>query len=192
MKVIAFNGSPHINGNTERLLKVVLNELNKSGIETKILQVGTKHLHGCIGCLKCAENKNKKCILEKDEVNAYIEEMLSADGIIFGSPVYCSGMTSQLKALIDRSSLVAKMNDDMLKGKIGASVVAVRRCGASHTFSSINYFFLISQMIIPGSSYWNQGIGLEPGDVENDKEGIDTMINLGKNMAELLLKTRKI
>lgn len=191
MKVVAFNGSPREKGNTYYLLNVVLKELEKEGIETELIHIGNKLLHGCLGCYQCAKNKNKKCVIESDQVNSYIEKMLMADGIIFGSPVYCSGMSSPLKAFIDRSALVAKMNDDMLKQKVGASVVAVRRCGASSTFSAMNYFFLINQMIIPGSSYWNQGIGREPGDVEKDEEGIRTMITLGKNMAWLLQKIKR-
>jgi multimeric flavodoxin WrbA len=188
MKVVAFNGSPRKGGNTQIMLETVLAELAKEGIETKLIQLGIKPLNGCIACMKCMENKNKKCVINTDKVNEYIQEMLDADGIIFGSPTYVSDLSSNLKALIDRSALVAKANDDMFRRKVGAAVVAVRRCGAAHVFSSINFFFLIGQMIVPGSSYWNMGIGLHPGDVKNDAEGMQTMINLGENMAWLLKK----
>jgi len=189
MKVIAFNGSPRKNGNTHRLIQMVLEELEKEGIETELIWIGTKPLQGCIACGKCRKMQNNKCVFDNDPVNGWIQKMLEADAIILGSPVYCSDITGPLKTFIDRASFVTKMNnDDVLKGKLGAAVIAVRRCGAAHAFSTINYFFLISQMMVVGSSYWNMGIGLKPGDVENDEEGVRTMVNLGKNMAEELKK----
>ena len=116
--------------------------------------------------------------------------MIEADGIILGSPTYFSMMSSEMKALIDRAGFVAKSNSDMFKRKVGAAVVAVRRAGGIPTFDGINHFFLISQMIIPGSSYWNIGIGLNKGDVEKDVEGLATMDDLGRNMAWLLKKIK--
>ena len=115
--------------------------------------------------------------------------MIEADGIILGSPTYFSMMTSELKALIDHTGYVSRANDKLLNHKIGATVVAVRRAGSIPTFDAINHFFLINGMIIPGSSYWNVGIGLKKGDVEKDEEGIETMKTLGKNIAWLLKKT---
>jgi multimeric flavodoxin WrbA len=126
--------------------------------------------------------------VEKDEMNSYVEKMLGADGILLGSPTYFSDVSANMKALIERCGMVARANGDMLRRKVGAAVVAVRRAGATHVFSSLNYFFLIGQMIIPGSSYWNLGIGREPGEVRNDKEGMQTMANLGTNMAWLIRK----
>ncbi|MCK4870976.1 MAG: flavodoxin family protein [Gammaproteobacteria bacterium] len=190
MKVVAFNGSPNKDGNTSQLLKMVLSQLEEEGIETELIWLGNKPMQGCIACYKCVENKDKHCALNNDPINGYIDKMLEADGIILGSPTYVSDLSSTLKALIDRAGLVAKVNVDMLKYKVGAAVSAVRRCGAAHVFSSINYFFLINQMIVPGSSYWNMGIGRSPGDVQNDQEGIDTMTDLGKNMAWLLKKIK--
>jgi len=188
MKVIAFNGSPRKNGNTFLLLNMVLKEIAAEGIETKLIQLGAQPLRGCIGCLRCQEKQNQQCVLNDDKMNEYIKEMLSADGIILGSPTYVAGASANLHALIERAGLVVKVNDDMFKRKVGAAVVAVRRGGATTVFSSINYFFLISQMIVPGSSYWNEGIGLAAGDVEHDEEGKRTMANLGKNMAWLIKK----
>lgn len=190
MKVVAFNSSPRIEGNTAKLIETVFEELKKENIETKLINLGTEPLQGCIACYKCFQNHDKHCALNNDPLNQYIDEILSADGVILGSPVYCSNMTANLKALIERMSLVGKANNEMLKNKVGAAVVAVRRGGATHVFSSINYFFLISQMIVPGSSYWNFGMGLEEGEVVKDDEGIQTMINLGKNMAWLLKKIK--
>ena len=121
-------------------------------------------------------------------VNECIEKMLEADGIILASPTYFADLTPELKALIDRAGFVAKANSEMFRRKVGAAVVAVRRAGSIHVFDSINHFFTISQMIIPGSSYWNMGMGLAEGDVEKDEEGIRTMQILGQNMAWLLKK----
>jgi multimeric flavodoxin WrbA len=188
MKVVAFNGSPRNEGNTASLIKYVLAELEKEGIETEAVQVGGKRIHGCTACGKCYEKMDKKCINDKDIVNECIEKMIEADGIILASPTYFADLTPELKALIDRAGFVAKANNEMFKHKVGAAVVAVRRAGSIHVFDSINHFFTISQMIIPGSSYWNMGIGLAEGDVEKDEEGIQTMQTLGQNMAWLLKK----
>ncbi|MGE5894101.1 MAG: flavodoxin family protein [bacterium] len=190
MKVVAFNGSARRDGNTTILLKTVLDELGREGIETELVPLAGKNLQGCIACYKCFENKNQRCAVEKDEMNEYIEKMIEADGILLGSPTYFADVTANMKALIERCGMVSRANGDMFKRKAGAAVVAVRRAGASHVFSSLNFFFLIGQMIIPGSSYWNIAIGREPGEVGNDQEGMQTMVNLGKNMAWLLKKLR--
>lgn len=188
MKVVAFNGSPRKEGNTASLIGYVLAELEKEGIETEIVQIGGKTVHGCIACAKCFESKDRRCVIDNDIVNECIEKMLEADGIILASPTYFADLTPELKALIDRAGFVAKANSEMFRYKVGAAVVAVRRAGSVHVFDSINHFFTISQMIIPGSSYWNMGIGLAEGDVEKDEEGIRTMRVLGQNMAWLLKK----
>jgi len=185
MKVIAINGSPRREGNTAALLVEVLEELDDQGIETELVQLKGP-LSGCIACGKCFEKKDGRCALDKDMVNLCIEKMAKADGIILGSPTYFADLTSEMKALIDRSGFVAKANGDMFKRKVGAAVVAVRRAGAIHVFDSINHFFLISQMIIAGSCYWNIGLGLNEKDVENDEEGMGTMRTLGENMAWIL------
>lgn len=190
MKVIAFNGSARKDGNTTILLKRVLQVLEAEGIETELVQLAGEKVRGCNACRTCYDTQNNRCIIEDDNVNLYIQKMLEADGIILGSPVYFSMMTPEMKTLIDRAGYVARANGDMFKRKVGAAVVAVRRAGALPTFDAINHFFLISQMIVPGSSYWNIGIGRKQGDVENDEEGMKTMDVLGKNMAWLLKKTK--
>ncbi len=186
MKVIAFNGSPRQNGNTAILLQRVLKTLQEEGIETEFIQLGGQQIHGCMACGTCAKLQNKECKIVNDNVNLYIKKMIEADGIILGSPTYFSMMTPELKALIDRAGYVGMQNDYLFRRKVGAAVVAVRRAGAMPTFDSINHFFLISEMIIPGSSYWNIGVGLRKGDVEKDEEGIEIMETLGRNMAWLL------
>ena len=188
MKVVAFNGSARKDGNTAILINHVLAELKRQGIETELVQLAGKSIHGCIACFKCATNKDQRCSVKIDMVNECIEKMLNAQGILLGSPTYFADITGEMKALIDRSGMVAKVNGDMFQRKVGAAVIAVRRAGSIHAFDSINHFFFISQMVVPGSNYWNMGIGLDKGDVEKDEEGIETMRVLGQNMAWLLEK----
>ncbi|MHC1729777.1 MAG: flavodoxin family protein [Syntrophobacteraceae bacterium] len=188
MKVVGFNGSARKDGNTAILIRYVFEELEKEGVETELVQLAGKDIHGCRACFKCFNNRDSRCAVDNDILNSCIEKMLNADGIILGSPTYFTDVSAEMKALIDRAGLVAKANADLFKRKVGAAVVAVRRAGSTHVFDSINHFFLISQMIVPGSIYWNMGIGLEKGDVEKDEEGIQTMRALGENMAWLLKK----
>ena len=188
MKVTAFNGSARKDGNTAIMLNVALNELKKQGIDTELYQLSGKQIHGCIACYKCMENKDQRCAVKKDVANECIEKMLESDGIILGSPTYFADISTEMKALIDRSGLVSRANGDMFKRKVGAAVVAARRGGCIHAFDSMNHFFLIGQMIIPGSNYWNMGFGLDKGDVEKDEEAIGTMRALGENMGWLLKK----
>jgi multimeric flavodoxin WrbA len=190
VKVVAFNGSARKDGNTAILIRRVLQVLEKEGIETELVQLAGEQIRGCNACRTCYTTKSKRCIIEDDKVNEYMQKMLEADGIILGSPVYFSMMTPELKALIDRAFYVARANGDLFKRKVGAAVVAVRRAGGIPTFDGINHFFLISQMIVPGSSYWNVGIGRKKGDVEDDEEGMKTMEDLGKNMAWLIKKLK--
>jgi multimeric flavodoxin WrbA len=190
MKVVAFNGSARKNGNTAIMLGLVCEELQKEGIETELISLSGKNLAGCIACYKCFENKNQRCSVDNDEMNTYIEKMLEADGILIGSPTYFADVTANTKALIERAGMVARANGDMFKRKIGAAVVVERRGGSTHVFNSINHFFLIGQMIVPGSIYWNLGIGRDPGQVKEDDEGIRTMKILGQNIAWLLKKIK--
>lgn len=190
MKVVAFNGSARQDGNTAIMIREVFKELEKEGIKTELVQLSGKKLNGCIACYKCFANKDKRCAVKDDAMNEHIEKMLSADGIILASPTYFADCTALLKALIERSGMTSRANDDMFKRKVGAAVVAVRRCGAIHVFDSINHFFTIGQMITVGSSYWNVGTGREIGDVEKDAEGMQTMRTLGTNMAWLLKKLK--
>jgi multimeric flavodoxin WrbA len=189
MKVVAFNGSARKDGNTAILLNLVLDELESEGIDTELISLAGETLSGCIACYRCAENKDQKCAVVMDRFNEYLARMQQAQGILLGSPTYVSDMSANMKALIERCTIVSRNNGDLFKRKVGAAVIAVRRAGSTHVLSSMNYFFLITQMIIPGSSYWNIGIGRAPGEVKNDAEGVQTMKTLGQNMAWLLKKT---
>jgi len=188
MKVVAFNGSARKDGNTAILINAVFDELKKEGIRTEMVQLAGKKIRGCAACGRCAVKKDKRCAIKNDILNTCIEKILDADGVIFASPSYFADISTELKALIDRAGYVAKANGDMFKRKVGAAVIAVRRGGAVHAFDSVNHFFLISQMIIPGSCYWNMGIGRNKGEVTKDEEGMRTMRILGENMAWLLKK----
>jgi multimeric flavodoxin WrbA len=191
MKVVAFNGSARKDGNTAILVNAVFRELKKEGIRTELVQLAGKNIRGCTACGKCFDNKNRRCVVNNDILNDYIEKMLDSDGIILASPTYFSDVSAGMKALIERAGFVARANDDMFRRKVGAAVVAVRRGGAIHAFDTLNHFFFISQMIVPGSSYWNVGIGLAKGDVKADDEGIATMKTLGINMAWLMKKIQE-
>jgi multimeric flavodoxin WrbA len=188
MKVVAFNGSARKDGNTAILIRKVFAELEKEGITTELVQLAEKSIHGCRACYKCFSAQNKCCVFTDDAANECIARMCEADGIIIGSPTYFADCSAQTKALIDRAGFVVRANGELLRRKVGAAVVAVRRAGAIHAFDTINHFFTIGQMITVGSSYWNIGVGREPGEVEKDEEAMQTMVTLGKNMAWLLKK----
>ena len=188
MKVVAFNGSPRKGGNTEHLLQHVLTTIKGEGISTELIQIGGKKVHGCTACGKCFESQDQKCVIDNDFVNGCIEKMAAADGILIGSPTYFADVSTETKALIDRAGFVGMANGGLYARKVGAAVVAVRRAGGIHVFDTINHFFGISNMYTVGSSSWNLGMGLQPGEVEQDGEGIATMENLGRNMAWILKK----
>ena len=191
MIVVAFNGSARKDGNTAILMNLALDELKREGIETEMIQLAGQKVSGCIACYQCMENKDGQCAVHTDRVNEYIEKMQKAEGILLGSPTYIADITTNLKALLERSTIVCKANGgNMFQRKVGAGIVAVRRAGAIHAFSSLNLFFLINQMIVVGSSYWNIGIGRNVGEVNNDNEGLQTMKTLGQNMAWLMKKLR--
>jgi multimeric flavodoxin WrbA len=189
MKVVAFNGSPRKNGNTAGSLKIVLAQLEAEGIETELVQLGGNRLSGCIDCGYCKKNKNLKCSINDDIINECISKMAQADGIIIGSPVYFGNVTTEVKALIDRSGRVTRSADFALRRKVGAAVVAARRAGTNMTYAAINLLFGCSEMITAHSSYWNMTLSGGIGDLEKDAAGIGTFETLGRNMAWLLKKT---
>jgi len=185
MKAVAINGSPRKGGNTEILLRKVLEPLSAAGWDTEFIQLGGKKIRGCTACYRCFETKDARCAVTSDVFNEYYEKMLGAEAIILGSPTYFTDVSAEMKALLDRSGLVAVANDGLLRGKIGAAVVAVRRGGGTHAFDTINHMFLMCGAIIPGSTYWNLGFGLEKGDVKGDDEGLRNMADLGGTIAWL-------
>jgi multimeric flavodoxin WrbA len=190
MKAVLFNGSPRKNGNTYEMLRTVANVLNEEGIETEIVQIGGKIFHGCRACGTCFRSEDKRCIQIDDQLNDNFEKMLSANVIIMGSPTYYADLTPETKALIDRCGFLNIANGKPLKRKLGAAVVAVRRAGSIHVFDSINHFYLINEMIIPGSIYWNMSLARDLGEYQQDEEGVRTMQVLGENISWLLKKLK--
>lgn len=189
MKVLAINGSSRKNGNTAIILNTVMEELEKQGIETEMIQLASITINPCKACFTCGGKNN--CSFNNDRFSEIFEKMVNSDGIILGSPVYSADVSSNMKALIDRGSVVADMNPKILKHKIGASVVACRRGGALNAIDTLNHFFLNHEMFVVGSTYWNMVYGGMPGDVKNDEEGMANMKNLGENMAYLLKKIKE-
>lgn len=182
MKVLVVNGSPHLNGCTDRGLREVETTLQANGVEVERINIGNKDVRGCIGCNFC--RKNGRCVFN-DVVNEAAPKLAEADGLLVGSPVYYAGSNGQLLAFLDRLfySTSGTVNKTM---KVGAAVVSSRRAGSTSAFDEINKYFTISAMPIVSSTYWNEVHGFTAEDVEDDKEGLQTMRNLGKNMAFML------
>jgi len=191
MKVIGFNGSPRKEGNTSIAIKTVFSALEKEGIDTELMHIAEKPIYGCRACGACKKTGEGLCIMDSDILNKCLKKMYECDGIIIGSPVYFGSVTPQVKSLIDRGGYSARAGGFRLKRKVCAGVIAVRRQGAVGTLHQINNLFLLNQAIIPGSIYWNMGIGRGEGEIVNDKEGMDTFRNLGENMAWLLKQINK-
>ena len=184
MKVVAFVGSARKDGNTVALVRHVFAPLEAAGVECELVELAGKRAHGCTACMKCADTKDGNCAGVRDFISeTCIPKALEADGIIIASPVYFADVSSETKALIDRLGYASRQGGNRLARKVGAGVIAVRRAGAIHAFDTINHLFLISEMVVVGSSYWNIGIGRAPGEVEEDAEGLRTMARLGENMA---------
>ncbi len=190
MEVVAFCGSARRKGNTALLLNTVLEPLAEAGAKTELVELAGSKMGGCTACMVCFKEQDGTCAVKKDMLNECVDKMSRADVVILGSPTYFADVSAEMKALIDRSGMVGRANDHLYKRKIGASVVAVRRAGGIHAFDTMNHFFLINQMIIVGSSYWNIGIGRDKGEVAEDQEGMETMRHLGENMAWLLKKIK--
>jgi multimeric flavodoxin WrbA len=189
VKVVAFVGSARRNGNTAALVRHVFEPLEAAGAECELIELAGKRTHGCTACMKCAEVGDGNCQGVRDFISEEcIPKALAADAIIIASPVYFADVTTETKALIDRLGYASRQGGNRLARKVGAAVVAVRRAGAMHAFDTINHLFLISEMVIVGSSYWNIGIGRAPGEVEDDAEGVRTMTRLGEQMAWALDK----
>ena len=180
MKVLILNGSPRVNGCTARALEEVSKTLNEEGIETETIVVGNKDVRGCIACNSCA--KIGKCVFN-DIVNDIAVKFENADGIIVGSPVYYAGSNGTIISLLDRLFYSTHFDKTM---KVGAAVLSSRRAGSTSAMDEINKYFTICSMPIVSSSYWNEVHGREASDVEKDKEGLQTMRNLGRNMAFMI------
>lgn len=180
MKVLMLNGSSKSNGNTFAALTEIGKQLNEEGIEYEIFQIGGKPVRDCIGCGQCTE---EGCVFTDDDVNAFIAKAKEADGFVFGTPVYYAHPSGRILSFLDR---VFYSSGSTFKFKPGAAISVARRGGSSASFDCLNKYFGISEMPIPGSSYWNIVYGRTQGEAEQDLEGMQTMRNLAKNMAWML------
>jgi multimeric flavodoxin WrbA len=185
LKVIGFNGSPRKDGNTTAMMGYLLREVEKEGIETALVQLSAKPIHGCIACYKCFKNQDRRCAVTRDAANGYIEKMTTAQCIILGSPSYFQDVTAEMKALIDRAGFVGLANGRMYKDKIGASVSCFRRTGGLHSIETMNHFFLSNELIIAGRA---MSVARDKGDVEKDEEGIRNAQTLGQKIAWMVKK----
>ncbi len=186
MRVVGVNGSARSRGNTALLIEAVFEPLSAAGHECELIELAGKDIRGCTACGLCRERLDRRCHGRRDDAGDVLEALFGADAIVLGSPTYFADVTAEMKALIDRAGYVGRGNGNLFARKPGAAVIAVRRGGAIHAFDTINHFFLIGEMIVVGSSYWNLGVGGPKGAVSNDDEGLETMRRLGENMAWLL------
>ena len=181
MKVLLINGSPHVRGCTYTALSEVASELINQGISTQIFHIGTDPIAGCIACGACRKNGGR--CFRNDVVNEVISLAAQSDGIVLGSPVYYASISGQLSSFLDRLFFAGSA---LMANKPGAAVVSCRRGGASAAFDALNKYFTISNMPVVSSNYWNQVHGSNPAEVKQDEEGMQTMRQLGRNMAWLL------
>ena len=187
MKVIAINGSPKENGNTAQALKILLSEVAKKGIETELITIGNKTINGCIGCWKCREAKNGKCVaFPNDTVNELLPKLVNADAIVLGSPTYFAGVNGTMKSFLDRAFFVAAGNGGLFRLKFGAAMVVLRRGGGTAAFDELNKYFQISEMTIASGCYWSAVHGQVPGELNQDLEGLRVLRVQGRNLAYLL------
>lgn len=180
MKVLMINGSPHAKGNTYTALHEMEKIFSENEVETEILHIGNQAVRGCIACYSCA--KNGKCVFD-DIVNETAPKFEACDGLVIGSPVYYASANATLIAFLDRLFYSTHFDKTM---KVGTSVVAARRGGLSATFDELNKFFTIAGMPIASSQYWNSIHGREPGEAQQDAEGLQTMRTLARNMTFLM------
>lgn len=188
MKVLAINGSSRKGGNTSDMLNIVLAELEKEGHETEHIELAGQTIQPCKACFACTGKKN--CVFGNDRFQELYTKMTEADAIILGSPTYSADVSSTLKAVIERASVVSDTNPGMFRHKIAGAVAVARRGGAMNVIDTLNHFFLNKEMFLVGSTYWNIAYGRLPGEALKDEEGVANMKNLGQNMAWLLNLTR--
>jgi len=188
MKVLGISGSPRPGGNTDTLIKHALGILEGEGLQTEFLSLADRPIKPCMACAGCMRSEEIRCVQEDPAFEGILEKFQAAQGILVGSPVYFGSATPQTMALLDRVGYVARSHKSLLRRKVGAAIVVARRAGQNFTFAQLNYFFLIAEMIVPGSTYWNVAFGREKGEVTADQEGMDTVKTLAANMAWLMKK----
>lgn len=186
MKVLIFNGSAHINGCTARALTELENTLHDNGVDTERINIANRDIRGCIACNHCREHG--QCVFN-DLINETAPKFAEADGIVVGTPVYYAHANGQAIAFLDRLFYSTMTTVDKTM-KVGAAVISSRRAGSTSAMDEINKYFTISSMPVISSTYWNEVHGFKAADVDNDLEGLQTMRNLGRNMAFLIKAIR--
>jgi multimeric flavodoxin WrbA len=186
MKIVGIVGSPRRRGNTEALTRIALEEIRKEGLETELVSLAGKRIMPCDACMSC--RKTGKCHIE-DDFEAIYSKMDEADGFILATPVYFGAATPQMASLISRC-FAYRGTKRPFENKVGGPLVVARRAGHNFTLAQLMFFFMISGMIVPGSTYWNIAFGLERGEVLKDKEGVETIKNFGHKLAWLTKKIK--
>lgn len=182
MKVVGVVGSPRKGGNSEALTRIALKEIRKAGLRTELISLAGKKIAPCDGCRGCV--KTGKCHI-KDDFDPILTKMLKAEGIILATPVYYGAATPQIVSLISRCY---RLREKAFKNKVGGPIVVARRAGHNFTFAQLMFFFMIHEMIVPGSTYWNVAFGREKGEVLKDKEGVKTIRVFAQQVAWLIKK----
>src|SRR5512146_260095 len=185
MYAVAISGSRRKKSNTEILLRRCLDVLQSKGIEGELIPLRDKTIKGCRACEACRRNQDKRCATSDDDFHSVFEAMLKADIIVVGSPVYFGSATPEMMALLDRAGYVSKSNGGLLSRKLGGPVAVARRAGHNFTYAQLLFWFMINDMIVPGSSYWNIGFGAGRGEVSEDSEALATVSRFAENLAWL-------
>lgn len=188
MKAVAICGSPRVEGNTEYLLKLCLGKIAEAGIETELVRLSEKRVEPCVACGGCAKVKDATCVHKGDDFQEVFETMRAADIIVVGSPVYFGSATPQMMSLLDRAGYVSRMNGNLFSRKVGGPVVVARRGGQNFTYAQLCFWFMINDMVMPGSTYWNVAFGAARGQAAEDNEGVETVARFGENLAWLAQK----
>jgi multimeric flavodoxin WrbA len=190
MNAIAVCGSPRVEGNTEILLDLCLDVLHVAGISGELIRLAEKRISPCTACGTCGQLKDKTCAIKDDDFHFIFDKMLRADIIVVGSPVYFGSATPQMMALLDRAGYVSKHNQDLFSRKLGGPIAVARRAGQNFTYAQLLYWFMINDMIVPGSTYWNIAFGRQKGEVNQDEEALRTVRRFAENLAWLAKKLR--
>ncbi len=185
MKAIGIIGSPRENGNTETLVTRCLDRLSQAGIECEPIPLRGKSIKPCTGCQGCRRTKDGTCVIKDDDFHELFDPMKSADIIVVGSPVYFGSATPETMALLDRAGYVSRSNGQLFSRRIGGPIAVARRAGQNFTLAQLLYWFMINDMIVPGSTYWNIAFGRQVGDVADDEEGLQTVDRFAENLAWL-------
>jgi multimeric flavodoxin WrbA len=185
MKALIISGSPRKNGNTETLARRCAGKLGEAGIAADVVLLRGKTIKGCTACGTCRKTRDRTCSIKNDDFHPVFEMMQAADIIVVASPVYFGSATPETMALLDRAGYVSRGNGNLFSRKIGGPIAVARRAGQNFTFAQLLYWFTINDMIVAGSSYWNIAFGGAPGDVERDREALDTVDRFAENLAWL-------